>query len=80
MSGCPACGRTGYAGRTGIYEILAITDAIRQMIVDRQSSADIKQQALEHGMRTLRTDGWRKVLAGVTTLEEVIRVTSENEA
>ena len=78
--GCEECRGTGYAGRTGIYEILLVTDAIRQMIVERQSAADIKMHALEHGMRTLRVDGWRKVLAGVTTLEEVLRVTSEDEA
>ena len=78
--GCEECRGTGYSGRTGIYEILAVSDAIRQMIVDRASAADIKTQALAHGMRTLRTDGWRKALAGVTTLEEVIRVTSEDEA
>ncbi len=78
--GCEECRGTGYSGRTGIYEILSVSDAIRQMIVDRASAADIKTQALEHGMRTLRTDGWRKALAGVTTLEEVIRVTSEDEA
>ena len=79
-AGCEECRGTGYTGRTGIYEILVVSDAIRQMIVDRKSAADIKIQALEHGMRTLRIDGWRKVLAGVTTLEEVIRVTSEDEA
>ena len=79
-AGCEECRGTGYAGRTGIYEILLVTDAIRQMIVERQSAADIKMHALEHGMRTLRVDGWRKVLAGVTTLEEVLRVTSEDEA
>ncbi len=78
--GCEECRGTGYVGRTGIYEILLISDAIRQMIVERQSAADIKIHALEHGMRTLRMDGWRKVLAGVTTLEEVLRVTSEDEA
>ena len=78
--GCEECRGTGYAGRTGIYEILLVTDAIRQMIVERRSAADVKMHALEHGMRTLRVDGWRKVLAGVTTLEEVLRVTSEDEA
>ena len=78
--GCEECRGTGYAGRTGIYEILVVTDAIRQMVVDRQSAADIKVHALEHGMHTLRMDGWRKVLAGTTTLEEVIRVTSEDES
>ena len=75
-TGCEECRGTGYIGRTGIYEILVVTDTIRQMIVDRESAADIKTQALEHGMRTLRMDGWRKVLAGVTTFEEVILVTS----
>lgn len=78
--GCEDCRGTGYSGRTGIYEILVVTDPIRQMVVDRQSSADIKVHALEHGMHTLRMDGWRKVLAGTTTLEEVIRVTSEDES
>ena len=79
-AGCEACRGTGYAGRTGIYEILVVSDAIRQMIVDRASASDIKARALGEGMRTLRLDGWRKVLAGVTTLEEVIRVTSEAES
>ena len=79
-AGCEECRGTGYAGRTGIYEILTVSDAIRQMIVDRASAADIKIAALEHRMHTLRMDGWRKVLAGITTLEEVIRVTSEDEA
>lgn len=77
--GCEACRNAGYRGRTGIYEILTMTDVIRQMIVDRRSSAEIKQAALNDGMRTLRMDGWRKVLAGFTTLEEIVRVTSEDE-
>ncbi|MDY0149868.1 MAG: GspE/PulE family protein [Kiritimatiellia bacterium] len=78
--GCETCRGTGYSGRTGIYEILLVSDAIRQMVVEHQSAADIKTSALQNGMRTLRTDGWRKVLAGITTLEEVLRVTSEDEA
>ena len=78
--GCEECRGTGYSGRTGIYEILVITDAIRQMIVDRASAADIKAHALEHGMHTLRMDGWRKVLNGTTTLEEVVRVSAEDES
>ena len=78
--GCEECRGTGYAGRTGIYEILIMTDAIRQMVVERRAASEIKQYALEHDMHTLRMDGWRKVLAGITTLEEVIRVTSEDEA
>ena len=79
-AGCEECRGTGYLGRTGIYEILLVSDTIRQMVIERRSAADIKVHALEHGMRTLRMDGWRKVLGGVTTLEEVIRVTSEDEA
>ena len=71
-AGCEACRGSGYAGRTGIYEILPVDDAIRQMINDRASAVAVKQYAMEHGMRTLRQDGWRKVLAGITTLEEVI--------
>ena len=78
-AGCEECRGTGYAGRTGIYEILPVSDTIRQMIVERKSAADIKTEALAQGMRTLRLDGWRKVLAGITTLEEIIRVTSEDE-
>lgn len=77
--GCETCRGTGYRGRTGIYEILTISDAIRQLIVDRKSAAEIKTEALAAGMRTLRQDGWRKVLAGMTTLEEIVRVASEDE-
>ena len=78
--GCEECRGTGYAGRTGIYEILLISDTLRQMIVDRKSAAEIKENALQNGMHTLRMDGFRKALDGVTTLEEVIRVASEDEA
>ena len=77
--GCEACRGTGYSGRTGIYEILPVTDAIRQMVVDRRSSGEIKAHILAQGFRTLRMDGWRKVMAGITTLSEVISVTSEEE-
>ncbi|NLB65863.1 MAG: type II/IV secretion system protein [Lentisphaerae bacterium] len=79
-AGCEECRGTGYAGRTGIYEILVLSEDIRQMVVDRRSAAEIKIKALEEGMHTLRMDGWRKALAGITTLEEILRVTSEDEA
>jgi type II secretory ATPase GspE/PulE/Tfp pilus assembly ATPase PilB-like protein len=75
--GCEACRGTGYAGRTGIYEILPVTDTIRQMVVDRKSSGEIKAYVLAHGFRTLRMDGWRKVMAGITTLSEVISASEE---
>ncbi len=78
--GCEDCRHTGYSGRTGIYEVLEVNDDIRQMIVDRRPSAAIKEFAVAHGMHTLRMDGWRKALAGITTLEDVLRVTSENES
>ena len=78
--GCDECRSTGFKGRTGIYEIILVDDSIRPLIVTRSSSNLIKQQALKNGMRTLRDDGWRKVLEGTTTIEEVLRVTEEDEA
>ncbi len=78
--GCEECRGTGFKGRTGIYEVLAITDHIRPLIVQRASSVAIKQEALKHGLRTLRDDGWDKVLKGVTTIEEVVRVSEDDEA
>jgi len=79
-AGCEECRGTGFRGRTGIYEILVINDHIRPLIVTRASSSAIKQEAIRCGMRTLREDGWTKVLKGVTTLEEVLRVSEEDEA
>ena len=78
--GCEECRGTGFRGRTGIYEIIIISDHIRPLIISRASSNQIKAEALRHGMRTLRDDGWTKVLAGVTTVEEVLRVSEEDEA
>jgi type II secretory ATPase GspE/PulE/Tfp pilus assembly ATPase PilB-like protein len=77
--GCQECRFTGYRGRTGIYEILTVTEPIRQMVLARASSQQIKQKAIAQGMRTLRQDGLQKVLAGITTLTEVIRVTQQEE-
>jgi general secretion pathway protein E len=76
--GCAECRRTGYHGRTGIYEILLIDDEIRQMILSKVDSGRIKNRAIEKGMRTLRDDGARKVVSGVTTMEEILRVTQED--
>jgi type II secretion system protein E len=78
--GCEECRGTGFRGRTAIYEILQVTDHIRPLIVARESSNIIKQTAMRHGMHTLREDGWVKVLQGVTTVEEVLRVSEEDEA
>ena len=78
-NGCDACRNTGYRGRTGIYEVLVMNDAIRPLVIARASSSEIKHVALKEGMRTLRDDGWEKVLNGVTTIEEVLRVSEEDE-
>lgn len=75
--GCEQCGRTGYKGRTGVYELLKMNDAVRAAIISRSSAATIRQIAVEHGMCTLREDALLKVKSGLTTLEEVIRVTTE---
>jgi len=77
---CEDCRGTGFRGRTGIYELIVITDAIRSLITSRASSNEIKAAALRDGMHNLRDDGWNKVLAGMTTIEEVLRVTEEDEA
>ena len=76
---CEICRHTGFLGRTGIFEVLAVTDEIRPMIVARETANAIKQRALAMGMRTLRDDGWRKVLEGATTVEEVLGETEEDE-
>jgi general secretion pathway protein E len=73
--GCPRCFNTGYTGRTAIYEVLPISDAIREHVMARSSATVIKQTALKMNLKTLRMDGARKVLEGLTTCEEVLRVT-----
>ncbi len=73
--GCEACKFTGYRGRIAIYEILLINEAIRQAVIDKISSTQIKKIAIEAGMRTLLQEGWAKIAAGLTTPEEVMRVT-----
>ena len=77
--GCEYCRFTGYRGRTGIYEILTLNEPIRELILSRSSSQQIKQKAIAQGMQTLRQDGLRKVLMGLTTLREVVRVTQQEE-
>ena len=73
--GCDHCNQTGYRGRTGIYELLVIDDEIRTLILAHAGTQEIRDRAMHLGMTTLRQDGWRKVLEGVTTVEEIIRVT-----
>jgi len=74
-NGCPTCFNTGYIDRTGIYEILPVDDILKDQIIDRKSSSVIKKTSIERGSRTLRMDGAQKVLHGVTTPAEVLRVT-----
>jgi len=73
--GCERCFKTGYRGRTGIYEVMLINDRIQELIYRQETAGVIKKVALEAGMQTLRMDGARKVLAGQTTVSEVLRVT-----
>jgi general secretion pathway protein E/type IV pilus assembly protein PilB len=73
--GCRACRQLGFVGRQGIFELCHTTDAVRQLAHDRASSWEIRQAARKDGMRTLRQDAWLKVLHGITTIEEVVRVT-----
>jgi general secretion pathway protein E len=75
--GCVACNRSGYRGRTGIYELMNIDDELRRLIHDRVSEQDLRTYVLSHGMRTLREDGMRWAVQGVISLEEVVRVTRE---
>ncbi len=74
-AGCAACNGTGYQGRMGIFEIFRVHDGIRAMIYDNITSARLRAQARRDGMRTMREDGIRKVLAGLTTIDEVVSVT-----
>lgn len=73
--GCEDCNYSGYKGRIGIFELLIINDEIRDLILERASTMHIQRAAKKQGMQTMRDDGWQKVLAGITTMEEVLRVT-----
>ncbi len=75
--GCPECGHTGYQGRTGVFELLVTDDAIRAQIHNRAAEADIRATALATGTRLMRDDGERLVLSGVTSREELVRVTKD---
>jgi type II secretion system protein E len=77
--GCEQCRQLGYQGRMGIYELLILNEALRPLILNRAPASTIAQRAIEAGMRSLRTDGWNKVKAGSTTIEEVLRVTQIEE-
>ena len=76
--GCEACNFTGYSGRSGIHEILLMSDPIRQLIMKRATAGEIKEQAMKEGMMTLAQEGWAKVQEGLTTPQEVMRVTQDD--
>ncbi len=77
--GCEECRQLGYQGRLAIYELLLMNESVRPLILNRAAASTISQRAIEMGMRTLRVDGWQKVKNGITTVEEVLRVTQSEE-
>jgi len=76
--GCEECRGTGYRGRTGIYELFVIDEDSRSLVLKRSSTREIRHHAIARGMVTLRTDGWKRACEGVTTVEEILRVTQED--
>ncbi len=77
--GCDSCRQTGYRGRTAIYEICVVTEPLRRLVIRKATGSELKQRAILDGMMTLRQDGWRRVAQGITTVEEVVRVTQTDE-
>ena len=75
--GCEACGNSGYYGRVGVFEVLPVTDAIAKLILERSPASEIEKRAKEEGMITLKQDGYLKVIEGITSIEEVLRVAQE---
>jgi general secretion pathway protein E len=78
--GCEECNHKGYSGRSGIYELLIVDDAIRAMVVAGETTGEIRNVAIKRGLKTLRDDGIRKALEGITSLDEVRRVSQEEAA
>jgi type IV pilus assembly protein PilB len=76
---CVRCGHSGYKGRTGVYEVMTMTDSLRRLILDRASHDELRAKAREEGMRTLREDGLDKVRRGITSIPEVLRVVGNVE-
>ncbi|MGB7160858.1 MAG: GspE/PulE family protein [Tepidisphaeraceae bacterium] len=79
-AGCRNCQNTGYRGRQGIFEVMAVTDEVRSLILHRAPSHEIRKVAVRQGMRSLREDGWRIIAEGRTTIDEVMRNTKDEEA
>jgi type II secretory ATPase GspE/PulE/Tfp pilus assembly ATPase PilB-like protein len=77
--GCKECRNRGYKGRIGLFEVILMSEELREMTIQSASASQLKRVAMRLGMKTLREDGWRKVVAGYTTIEEVVRLTQEDE-
>ena len=75
--GCDHCRQTGYRGRTGLFELMVMSDALRKALLAGEDLTTLRRLARDEGMTALREDGWRKVQAGITTVEEVLRVVGE---
>ena len=75
--GCEACHGLGFQGRLGIFELFVPDEATRELVLGRSAASDLRHLARERGMHTLRDDGLRKARAGVTTIEEIVRETSD---
>jgi type IV pilus assembly protein PilB len=73
--GCPTCNDNGYKGRKGIYELLVVTDPVRNLINERAPTVVVRQKAIEMGMVTLRDDGLRNIFEGESTVEEILKYT-----
>ena len=73
--GCDKCNHTGYKGRVGLYEVMEVAEELRELILVGASGLELRRKAIDEGMITLRQSGLRKVKAGVTTIEEVVRET-----
>ncbi len=77
-TGCPHCRQSGYYSRTGVFEVLRVSEEIQQMIYAGAALGDLRREARERGMLTLRQDGVRKVVQGLTTIDEVLAITATN--
>jgi len=75
-TGCPACNGSGYSGRVGLYEVMVVTPTLREMVLDRASTAELRERAIADGMITLRQDALWKMSQGMTTFAEVLRETN----
>jgi type II secretory ATPase GspE/PulE/Tfp pilus assembly ATPase PilB-like protein len=78
-TGCRNCQGSGYRGRQGVFEMMPVSDEIRALVTDRRSAREVRKVAMKQGMNSLRNDGWRLIGEGKTTVEEVLRMTKNEE-